>query len=41
MKASISSKGKRISLGEVEIRKEGGRLIAKCLATYFIMKNEK
>ncbi len=38
--ASISSKGKRIALGEVEIRKDGGRLVAKCMATYIIMKNE-
>ncbi|MCP4665489.1 MAG: PaaI family thioesterase, partial [Deltaproteobacteria bacterium] len=38
--ATISSKGKKIALGDVDIRNERGRLVAKCLATYMIMKNE-
>ena len=35
--AIISSKGKRIALGEAAIEKDGGQLVAKCLATYMII----
>jgi acyl-CoA thioesterase len=35
--AIIFSKGKRIALGEVTIEKDGGELVAKCLATYMII----
>ena len=34
--ARISGKGSRIALGEVDVRNQGGRLVAKCLATYMV-----
>ena len=34
--ARILNKGKRIAVGDVDIRNEKGRLVAKCLATYMI-----
>ena len=36
--ARIINKGSRIALGDVDIRDEQGRLIAKSLSTYMIMK---
>lgn len=34
--ARILNRGSRIAVGDVDIRNEKGRLVAKCLATYMI-----
>jgi len=34
--AKILNRGSRIAVGDVDIRNEKGRLVAKCLATYMI-----
>lgn len=39
--ARIVHKGGNLALGEVEVRDEQGRIVAKALATYMIMKREK
>ena len=36
--ARIINKGSRIALGDVDVRDDQGGLVAKCLATYTIMK---
>ena len=36
--ARIVNKGSRIALGDVDVRDDQGGLVAKCLATYTIMK---
>ena len=36
--ARIINKGSRIALGDVDVRDDQGDLVAKCLATYTIMK---
>lgn len=36
--ARIINKGSRIALGDVDIRNDQGDLVAKCLATYMVMK---
>jgi acyl-CoA thioesterase len=36
--ARIINKGRRIALGDVDVRDDQGGLVAKCLATYTIMK---
>jgi uncharacterized protein (TIGR00369 family) len=36
--ARIIHKGSRIALGDVDVRDDQGGLVAKCLATYTIMK---
>jgi len=38
--ARIVHKGSHLALGEVEVRDDQGRLVAKALATYRIMKRE-
>lgn len=39
--ARIINKGGKIALGEMEVKSETGKLIAKGLATYIILKNSK
>lgn len=38
--ATITHKGKKIALGDVEVRNGEGELIAKALATYMILKKK-
>jgi len=39
--AKIVHRGGRTAIGDVEVRNSNGDLIAKCLATYMIIKNKK
>lgn len=39
--AHILNKGEKLALGDMEVRDEKGRLIAKGLATYMILKNKR
>lgn len=39
--AAITHKGGNIAIGEVDVRDSQGRLVAKALATYMIMKRER
>ena len=39
-KAEITHKGGNLAIGDVEVRDNQGRLVAKALATYMIMKRE-
>jgi len=39
--ARIINKGSRIALGDVDVRDDQGGLVAKCLATYTIMKKDR
>jgi len=38
--AHIINKGEKLALGEMEVKNEQGKLIAKGLATYMILKNK-
>ncbi len=39
--AKIVHRGGRTAIGDVEVRNSNGDLVAKCLATYMIIKNKK
>jgi uncharacterized protein (TIGR00369 family) len=39
--AAITHKGGNLAIGEVDVRDSQGRLVAKALATYMIMKRER